>query len=268
MSIVRRVALLVGYDGVPFCGFQRQASGMTIQGALEDAWYQVSGEKVIFHGSGRTDSGVHAIGQVAHFSTCSSLLLERVMGGMNAYLSDCIAIKDAAEVPLDFHARHSATRKTYLYRIAIRSYPPALDRGRVGWERTPLKLDALRVGLRHLLGAHDFSAFAAAGGNSNSTERTIFSAHALPVRGGVNVIFQGDGFLYRQVRNMVGSLIEVGRGNRDPEWIAAVLDSRDRSRAGPTASAEGLYLLRVTYPTNPFCTLSGMTARSYPGSRI
>jgi tRNA pseudouridine38-40 synthase len=261
----RRVALLVGYDGASFHGFQRQAGFPTIQESLEDAWHEISGERTVVHGSGRTDSGVHAVGQVAHFSTWSTLSPERVMGGMNANLPREIAVKGVVDVGPEFHARHSALRKSYLYRLAVSPHPPTLERNRVSWEKVPLDLPRMREALAHLPGIHDFAAFAAAGGRTGSTVRTLLSAHAFPVRGGINIIFQGDGFLYRQVRNMVGSLIEVGRRNRDPEWVAAVLESRDRRRAGPTAPAEGLYLLRVTYPRNPFPGLSGMGARAYSG---
>ncbi len=263
-SELRRLALLVAHRGDGFQGFQRQAGGPSVQQALEEAWTSVSGERVVMHGSGRTDTGVHAWGQVAHFSTWSALPLEKTRDALNAYLPEIAAVRAAAEVGADFHARGSAISKHYVYRIAISPTRPVLQREWSHWERGTLNLTAMRAAARLLVGRHDFSAFAAAGHTARSTVRTLYSLRVMPTRGGLLVHAHGDGFLYRMVRNLVGTLLEIGRGRRAPEWAAAVLASCERKRAGATAPPAGLVLWRVRYAQDPFATLPRLAARAYP----
>ncbi len=267
MSGPRKIALCVAYHGGAFHGFQRQPGFPTVQEELERAWTAVTGETLVLHGSGRTDSGVHAWAQVAHLSTWSRLTAEKVAPALNAYLPEEAVVRAAAEVPADFHARTSATGKRYLYRMAVSPVRPVLHAGLVAWERrrAPLDLAAMRAAVPGLLGRHDFAAYAAAGRSTKTTVRTLRAIRIRPIRGGLSLLFEGDGFLYKMVRNLVGTLLEVGRGSRAPEWPAAVLDSRDRRKAGATASPEGLCLWRVLYPQDPFPGLSPTPAGAYPG---
>ncbi len=264
MSAPRRIALLVAYRGDGFQGFQRQAGFTTVQEELESAWAAITGERAVVHGSGRTDAGVHAWGQVAHLSTFHDLPLAKVRPAMNAWLPTNMAVRSAAEPEPGFHARASAIGKHYLYRLAIGPVRPVLMRDLVAWERQPLDLAAMREASQHMIGRHDFAALAAAGRTTKTSVRTVNAVHIRPMRGGLEFHVRGEGFLYRQVRNMVGTLIEVGRGKRAPEWVSHVIASGDRRRAGATAAAKGLCLWRVHYPQDPFRGLSGGGGRPYP----
>lgn len=250
----RRLAFEVSYDGAAFFGFQRQPGFRTVQEELELAWTGFSSEKAVIHGSGRTDSGVHARAQVVHLSTMHQAPAAIAMRAMNAYLPEDLAVTQVAEVPMDFHARHSAKAKHYVYAIAAGPTRPVLERDRVWWLRRELDVLAMREASQFFLGTHDFAAFAAAGRSTKTTIRRVRSIHLQKRRGCLAIHVRGDGFLYRQVRNMVGSLVEVGLKKRDPRWIQAVLKSGDRSRAGQTAPAAGLTMWRVHYPSNPFAS--------------
>lgn len=262
----RRIALLVAYRGDAFHGFQRQPGSMTVQQALEEAWSAVSGEEAVMHGSGRTDAGVHAWGQVVHFSTWSEIAVERMCDALNAYLPGAVVVRASAAVDAGFHARASALGKHYLYRIVVSPTRPVLDGGLAHWQRRPLDLAAMRAAAALLRGRHDFRAFAAAGRPVRDATRTLFDLRLTPTRGGLLLHARGDGFLYRMVRNLAGTLIEVGKGRRAPEWAAAVLASRDRKRAGATAPPEGLTLWRVRYARDPFAALPRRAARAYPAT--
>jgi tRNA pseudouridine38-40 synthase len=263
----RRLALLVAYRGDAFHGFQRQAGSMTVQEALEDAWSAVAGEAVVMHGSGRTDAGVHAWGQVVHFSTWSALPAERARDALNAYLPEAAVVRASAEVGADFHARASAVAKHYVYRLLVSPTRPVLGQDFAHWVRGPLDLPAMRAAAARLRGRHDFRAFAAAGRPVRDATRTLTDLRFTATRGGLLLHARGDGFLYRMVRNLAGTLLEVGRGRRAPEWAAAVLASCDRRRAGPTAPPQGLCLWRVRYASDPFGALSRSAARAYPEGR-
>ena len=203
-------------------------------------------------GSGRTDSKVHALGQVVHFETASTLPVGKIRQAINAQVPRSISVRACADVPKEFHACHSAIGKRYLYFLAVGPDRPVLRPGLVAWEKQPLDLFAMREAVQFLLGRHDFVAFAARGWSTKTTTRHLRSLHIQRVRGGLMFSFAADGFLYRMVRNLVGSLLEVGKGRRAPEWVETVLQGKDRSRGGVTASPEGLYLLRAIYPSNPF----------------
>lgn len=253
----RRIALRIKYAGGAFHGFQRQPGFRTVQEDLELAWAAVSGEQVVMHGSGRTDSGVHAWGQVVHFSTWSKMPADKIRRAINAYLEYDVAVRDAAAVDVDFHSRISAIGKHYVYLCAVGDSRPVLQRGNVAWVRRDLDLEAMREASQHFLGTHDFAAFAAAGRTTKTSIRRIDAVHIKTMRGGLAFHFRGGGFLYRQVRNMVGSLWDVGMRKHAPEWIGHVRDSGDRKRAGVTAPPEGLYLWRVLYPQDPFAPFRG-----------
>lgn len=260
----QRIALLVAYRGERYQGFQRQPGGPTIQQSLEEAWASVTGETTVVHDSGRTDAGVHAWGQVAHFSTFRPLVSGEVREALNAYLPADIAVRAATEVGPDFHARMSATGKHYLYRIELGEVRPVLSAECSHWHRGALDVAAMRAGARHLIGRHDFASFAAAGRPVRDSVRTLSALRIRPVRGGLVIHAAGNGFLYKMVRNLVGTLLEIGRGRRAPEWAAAVLAARDRSRAGATAPPQGLILWRVRYAADPFAALPRRAARAYP----
>ncbi len=216
------------------------------------------------HGSGRTDAGVHALRQVVHLSVSGSFPVEKIAGALNAYLPSDIVVRQTARVDSDFHARASARSKRYVYRVALGRTRPVLVADFATWVRaTTLDLAAMRRGADHLHGRHDFSAFAAACRSTRNSVRQLSTIHIRPIREGILFVFEADGFLYRMVRNLVGSLLEVGRGRWQPEWIAAVLEGQDRSRAGPTAPPEGLCLWRVRYSKDPFSGLSRVPPQAY-----
>jgi tRNA pseudouridine38-40 synthase len=230
-------------------GWQRQRSGLSIQALLEAAVARLTGETVIVVGGGRTDSGVHALGQVAHLDLEKDLSPERLMGGLNAYLRPYpVAVLEVRTAAPDFHARFSALRKSYLYRILDRRAPPTLERGRV-WH-VPLRLDAERMheAAQALVGRHDFTSFRASECQAKSPLKTLDLLHVRRAGAIVEVRAVARSFLHHQVRNIVGTLVEVGLGKRPLGWPAEVLQARDRRAAGPTAPAHGLYLERIDYP--------------------
>lgn len=247
---MRRWRLLVEYDGGPFVGWQRQASGLSVQALLEEAAARLTGETVRVVGGGRTDAGVHALGQVAHLDLEKELLPERLLGGLNAHLRPHpVAVLEVRAAAPDFHARFSALRKSYVYRILDRRAPPTLERGRV-WH-VPLRLDAERMheAAQALVGRHDFTSFRASECQAKSPLKTLDLLHVRRVGAIVEVRAVARSFLHHQVRNIVGTLVEVGLHKRPLGWPAEVLRARDRRVAGPTAPAYGLYLERIDYPT-------------------
>ena len=250
---MRTVRLELSYDGSLFSGWQRQAGFRSVQQCLEEAVVRLTGEAATVHGSGRTDAGVHALRQSAHFRTSSALAPERIRLGLNAWLPDGISVRDARDAAPEFHARFAATGKRYVYRMLVARVRPALLRGYRAWVPHQVDLAAMRAGARLLLGEHDFAAFttAEAARLRASTVRRIDHLHLRRRGEQLDLFIQGNGFLHFMVRTIVGALLEVGRGKHPPEWIAAVLASRDRRRSGPTAPAHGLYLLRVLYRGTP-----------------
>ena len=243
-----RYRLLLEYDGGPFQGWQRQGALPTIQGAIETAVLACGGEIVTVFAAGRTDAGVHALGQVAHLDLARPWQPERLAGALNFHLRPHpIAVLEAREVAADFHARFSCTGRRYLYRILARRSPPALERGRV-WH-VPVYLDAERmhVAAQALVGRHDFTSFRSSECQSASPVKTL---------GGIHVAREGElilcrlwarSFLHHQVRNIVGTLKKVGEGKARIAWVRDVLAARDRGAAGQTAPADGLYLEGVEY---------------------
>ena len=244
-----RYRLTVEYDGGSYVGFQAQAKGRSIQGELERAILAFSGETIRIHGAGRTDTGVHATGQVVHLDLAKDWRAEVVMNAMNAHLVPApIAVLSAEAVGEDFHARFSAIGRRYLYRILARPGPPALERGRVWHLKTPLDAEAMAEGAARLVGHHDFTTFRDAACQAKSPIKTLDAATVSRTGEELRVTFAARSFLHRQVRSMVGSLVEVGRGRWSPDDLATALEARDRSRCGPVAPAQGLYLTEVIYP--------------------
>lgn len=260
----------LAYDGAGFVGWQRQATGTSIQGVVEDALGDLDQRDVGVTAAGRTDAGVHALGQVASFSLERSIAPDALVRALNARLPDTIRVVDAAEAPSTFHARFDARSKSYRYRIWNDDVLVPFERAYAWHVPGRLAIDEMIAAARLLEGRHDFAAFQGTGSTTQTTERIVFSSRICgggpqseveyrpdfisegPRRTSGLIVYEitGDGFLRHMVRNIVGSLVEIGRGRRDVEWIRRVLASRDRTYAGPTAPAEGLFLMRVDY-NNP-----------------
>ena len=244
----RVVRLTLAYDGTDFHGWQVQPRLVTVQGLLLDAARRIVGEPVTVTGASRTDAGVHALRQGVGLTTISALPAATLGRALNAHLPEAVRVLDAADGPAGFDARRHALGKRYAYLIETAAVAhPFLRRHAWHWGRA-LDVPAMRAALRPLRGKHDFSAFCAAAGRDRSPVCTVRAARLVARRGRIAVFLSADSFLHHMVRNVVGSLVEVGRGARPAEWLGEVLAGRDRARAGPTAPAPGLALIRVRYP--------------------
>lgn len=271
---MRNIGLVVSYDGTNYYGFQSQPSGNTIQDKLQDAIYVLSNERVRLVGSGRTDAGVHARGQVANFSSTSRIPIERWMLALNTRLPNDIVVQGMVEMPDHFHARRKAISKTYRYTINCNRNPDLFRRRYEFHHPTPLDFEAMRKGLIYLVGEHDFSSFTAPQSTKPSHIRTILNvslevenerhtAHLYSdsqaalerdekwypgkQRGVIHLYITGSGFLYNMVRIIVGTLLQVGEGKLDSSDIPSILASQNRALAGPTAVPHGLMLWQVDY---------------------
>jgi tRNA pseudouridine38-40 synthase len=245
---LRTVRLLIEYDGTDYSGWQAQANGPSIQETIEAAIFKITAEKLRIAGSGRTDAGVHALGQVATFTTESDIPPERFAPALNGHLPEDISILCSEQVPETFHARKSALGKTYRYRIFNRRGRPALLRDKVYHFVPKLDLEAMRCAAAHMAGRHDFRAFTPTSSERPAGyEREVYSLDLRRDDQEVVIEVSGSGFLYNMVRIIAGTLIEVGRGRLASEELPGIIASRDRRRAGPTAAACGLYLVCVDY---------------------
>jgi tRNA pseudouridine38-40 synthase len=243
-----RYRLDLEYDGAPFNGFQAQADQPSVQGALERAVLGFCGETVRVHVAGRTDTGVHATGQVAHIDLTKAWAADVVQGAINAHLVPApVVVLAAREVADDWHARFSATGRRYRYRILDRRPPAALERGRVWWIRIPLDVEAMHAAAQRLLGHHDFTTFRDAQCQAKSPLRTLDLADVRREGQEVCLEFAARSFLHRQVRSMTGSLAEVGAGRWSADDVADALAAADRTRCGQVAPSHGLYLTGVDY---------------------
>ena len=247
---MRILKLIVEYDGTDYVGWQRQPEGVSIQGLLEDALAAFEGGPVTVHGAGRTDAGVHALGQVASVEVTATHDAHAIQRGLNAVLPLDVRVTDVTDAPNGFHARFSARAKVYEYRIVNASFVSAFQH-RFAWH-VPGRLDAgkMRAAAAGLAGTHDFAAFQGTGTTVHSTVRTI---HRISWRDGggfdrpLVMEIEGDGFLRHMIRNIAGTLVEVGFGRWPVERVAAILESRARMQAGPTAPSSGLFLVEVKY---------------------
>lgn len=259
---MRNIGMAVSYDGTNYYGFQTQPGGNTVQDKLEEAIQHLTGERVKLIGSGRTDAGVHARGQVVQFATSSRIPLERWQIALNSRLPDDIVIGRTVELPEGFHATRSAIRKTYRYTVNNSRIPDVFLRRYQHHHPAPLDLQAMRTALSHLVGEHDFTSFCSAKSTKRSHVRTIVEASIKAerepddsgqIRNGVfHISMTGNGFLYNMVRIIVGTLLEVGEGKRSPDEIPRILEARDRKAAGQTAPAQGLCLWSVEYDSVTF----------------
>lgn len=247
-----RYKLTIEYDGTPFVGWQIQAMGATVQGALTDAVARFTGEQVHVQGAGRTDAGVHATGQVAHIELSRDWRPDTVRDAMNAHLRPHpIAVLAAERAADDFHARFSATGRRYVYRIILRRADLALERDRAWRVLRPLDAPAMAEGAARLVGRHDFTTFRAIGCQAASPVKTLdrleVETVALDFGAEIRVHAQARSFLHHQVRSMVGTLVKVGEGAWTPDDVTRALEAKDRTRCGPMAPSAGLYLAEVTY---------------------
>jgi len=243
-----RYRITIEYDGTPFVGWQVQGDAPTVQASLVRAIHKLTGENVYVRGAGRTDSGVHALGQVAHFDITRPRDTFRIREALNFHLRpDPVAVLDCVEVDPAFDARFSATARHYLYRILARRAPAALDIGRVWWLPMALDVDAMQAAAQMLLGRHDFTTFRASACQADSPVRTLDRLDVSRVGEEIHVNASARSFLHNQVRSMVGSLKQVGSGQWRPREIAEALAACDRSRCGVVAPPDGLYLARVDY---------------------
>jgi tRNA pseudouridine38-40 synthase len=245
---MRNFKLIVEYDGAAYCGWQRQKNGVSIQQLLDEAIALIVCEKVTLIGSGRTDAGVHAINQVANFKSSTVLPAEKIFRGVNSVLPQDIVVKSLNEVHVDFHAQRDVQSKIYVYRICNQRLRPVLGRNYFWFIRFPLDLEMMGKAAKYLIGTHDFSCFCATGSDVKDRIRTII---AIDVKSGadglIEITVEARGFLKYMVRNIVGTLVEVARGKRNPQDMKEIIDSRNRDIAGVTAPACGLFLKEVKY---------------------
>ena len=242
-----RIAIGLEYDGSRFLGWQTQPGGGTVQDAVQAALGSIASAPVSVTCAGRTDRGVHARGQVAHFDTQASRPDSAWVRGANALLPDAVAVLWSVPVADTFHARYSARSRTYRYRLLNRKVRPAIAARYVGWFHHPLDVERMRDAAAVLVGEHDFSAFRSAECQAKSPVRTLHELRVSRDGERIDFLVRANAFLHHMVRNIVGTLVYAGKDGRPPEWVREILESRDRSRAAPTFAPEGLYLETVEY---------------------
>jgi tRNA pseudouridine38-40 synthase len=248
MAPRRNIRLTLEYDGNRYHGWQRQKNALTIQEVIETALAHITGEAVRLIGSGRTDAGVHALGQVANFTTGSAVPERAFVHGLNALLPTDIAVLAAEAVPIDFHARYGALAKTYEYRLLNRPIRSPLHHTRAWWLAGRLDAGAMQRAARALPGEHDFLTFRASGSRPGHAGRRVREAAWQRHPGGwLYFTITANGFLRGMVRSLVGTMVEIGKGKYPPEYLGEALEKRDRRLAGPTAPPQGLFLVRVEY---------------------
>ncbi len=246
-----RYKITIEYLGTGFAGWQRQRNALSVQELLEDAIYHFAHERVILHVAGRTDAGVHAIAQVAHFDLEKQFNPSQIIHAINHFTkSMAVCVIDCEQVSSDFQARFSAIKRHYLYRIINRKAQVAIEFGRVWWIRQPIIVDAMRNASAYLIGLHDFTSFRAANCQAKSPIKTLSEINITKNNDEIRFEVSAPSFLYHMVRNIVGSLVYVGVGKWDAEYIKTILETRSREKAGPTAPPEGLYFSRVDYATS------------------
>ena len=244
---IRNIKLTIEYDGKDFNGWQKQPNKLNIQGNIEDAIQKVTGEKVELYASGRTDAGVHALGQVANFKTETNIPIEKIATAINSQLKTSIRVQKAEEVDERFHSRYNCKRKTYRYIINNNEQASAIYRNMEYHFPKKLNIEKMKKAVKSFVGTYDFSAFKSSGTSNKSSIRTIYNAEIKEENGRIAIELEGNGFLYNMVRIIAGTLLEVGMENIEPEEILEIINSKDRKRAGRTLPPHGLYLVKVDY---------------------
>lgn len=245
---MRRIRIIVEYDGTQYVGWQIQPNGISVQQRLAEALTSVTGEHCTLHGSGRTDSGVHALAQVAHFDTEARMDASKFAVAMNMSLPSDIRVLYSEEAPPDFHARFSAKEKTYRYTLQLGPHARVFTRSTALHVHTQLDLSRMQEAAAACVGTYDFCGFMSAGTTLENTIRTIYSSAWTEENNCYHYLVTGNGFLYNMVRILVGTMIEIGTGKRDVSSITEALATGQRADAGPTAPPHGLTLMRVRYP--------------------
>jgi tRNA pseudouridine38-40 synthase len=246
--VERKIKLLIEYEGSAYHGWQFQSNGITVQEVLEKCIQKTVKQKTTVYSSSRTDAGVHAEGMVAHFTSGSNMTEGEFMRALNSLLPHDIVIKEVSFVSMKFDSRRSAGKKIYRYTILNRDYPSALLYRRCLFVPFPLNVSAMRRARNYLVGRHDFTSFRAANCGAKSPVREIYKIDLLKKGDFIYLIFEGGGFLKHMVRNMVGTLVQVGRDKIQASDVKLILESKDRQKAGPTAEPQGLCLVKVEYP--------------------
>ncbi len=244
----RNIILVIEYDGLLFNGWQTQNNAPTVQHAIEKTLEKILSHRVRISGSGRTDAGVHAKAQTANFFTDNGLSCRKMQKALNAWLPEGISVKKVSEADINFHSRYSAKLKHYRYIISNGRTPPALERNRVWFIPYRLETGKMKEAAKYLLGRHDFSSFGVnLKGKAGNPVKTIYSIDIKKTGSKIQIDIVGDGFLYKMVRSMVGTLVDAGRGKRKAKEIKKILSSKSRAGASPIAPPQGLYLYRVVY---------------------
>ncbi len=247
---MHRYKIEIEYDGTEFCGWQIQRQGSSIQGELEDAIFSFSGQRASVTGSGRTDAGVHAYGQVAHFDLNKEFADHKIIGAINFYVKPRrISVLSCDKVAESFHARFSAINRKYVYKIINRESPLAIEASRAWKLAKNLDICSMRIAAKLLLGSHDFTSFRASSCQALSPFKTVDYINITKDGELILIEISAKSFLHHMVRNIVGTLVQIGFGKMNPEYISEILSAKDRSKAGPTAPAHGLYFLKAQYDT-------------------
>lgn len=244
-----RYKAIIAYDGTNFHGFQRQPKGRTVQEEIEKTLTKMASKRIEIHGSGRTDAGVHALGQVIHFDFPYERPLEKMRFGLDTQTPDDIAVKNVELVAEDFHCRYLVKEKTYEFRVDIGKPRSPFRRFYASYYPYPINVEKIQRALPNFLGTHDFTSFCSTGSSVDDKTRTIYEANLQVSEAGNELIFtfRGDGFLYKMIRIMVGTLLKIGNDRMPEDGIPAIIAGKDRNLAGPTAHPEGLYLKEVSY---------------------
>ena len=244
---MKRVRLIVAYDGTNYRGWQVQPNGITIEEVLNKHLSALLGEEIVVTGASRTDSGVHSMGNVAIFDTNTRMPAEKISFALNQRLPEDIVVQESKEVPSDWHPRYQVSRKTYEYRILNRTFRQPMRRLDTYFYHYPLDVEKMQKAASYLIGEHDFKSFCAVGAQVKTTVRTIYTCDVIKENDIITIRVTGNGFLYNMVRIIAGTLIRVGGGDMEPERMPEILDALDRNTAGPTAPAHGLTMMGIEY---------------------
>ncbi len=244
---MKRVKLIVAYDGTNYHGWQVQPNGVTIEGMLNHSLTELTGESVVVTGASRTDAGVHSLGNVAVFDTNTKIPAEKISFALNQRLPEDIVVQGSCEVPIDFHPRRCASRKTYVYKILNRTFPMPIYRHDTYFTYRKMDIENMQKAAQYVVGEHDFKSFCSVHAQVDSTVRTIENITITKEQDLIQIYVTGNGFLYHMVRILAGTLMQVGMGEKQPKDMRKILAACDRTAAGPTAPAHGLTMVGISY---------------------